>query len=124
MKRAFSILLFSLSFVCFVFPCFWIVSGIIENNESEMILGFLSILGFFPTASWLMTKGLEAEKDGLALPRFSNKKVGGIRFIRLGRFVFSYSVSKGVKKRLGNLPTPSPIHLDIDSIVVQPRAFT
>jgi hypothetical protein len=124
MNRALSFLLFSLSFVCFVFPCLWIFHGIIENNESEMILGFFSVLGFFPTASWLMNKALEAEKDGLALPRFSNKKVGGIRFIRLGRFVFSYSVSKGAKKRLGKLPTPSPIHLDIDSIGVQPRAFT
>lgn len=124
MKRALSFLLFSLSFVCFLIPCFWIFSGIVENNESEMILGFLSILGLFPTASWLMAKGLEAEKDGLALPKMTYKKVGGIRFVRLGRFVFSYSVSKSVKKRLRNLPTPSPIRLDIDSIGVQSRAFT
>lgn len=124
MKRALSFLLFSLSFVCFVFPCLWIFHGIMENNESDMILGFFSVLGFFPTASWLMTKGLEAEKDGLALPRFFNKKVGGIRFVRLGRFVFSYSISKSAKKRLGKLPSPSPIRSDIESIGVQPRAFT
>ena len=124
MKRAFSFLLFSLSFLCFLIPCFWIFSGIVENNESEMILGFLSILGFFPTASWLMNKGLEAEKDGLVLPRISYKKVGGIRFIRLGRFVFSYSISKSAKKRLEKLPSPGPIRLDIDSIGVQSRAFT
>lgn len=106
-KSLLSLFVLFVSFACFLFPAFSLFAYMLAEEDAGSILSFVSIIPFWPLGSWAMNKSIEAEFYGLKLPRYSNKKVGGIRFIRLGRFVFSYAISRGTKKRVRNLPSPS-----------------
>jgi hypothetical protein len=106
-KSALSVFVLFVSFACFLFPAFSLFAYMLAEEDAGSILSFVSIIPLWPLGSWTMDKSIEAEFYGLKLPRYSNKKVGGIRFIRLGRFVFSYAISRGTKKRVRNLPSPS-----------------
>ena len=81
-----------------------IVVYVTAGEEENAFFAFMSIFPSWLAGSWLIDKSLEVEYDGLTLPRYSNRKVGGIRFIRIGRFTFSFSVSKGKKKQVRVLP--------------------
>ena len=123
-KKSFLSLFVSfVSFACFLFPAVSLFVYMLAEEETGTVLSFVSILPLWPLGSWTMDKSLEAEFYGLKLPRYSNKKVGGIRFIRLGRFVFSYAISRGTKKRVRNLPSPSRAWVN-PKIKVLPRWFT
>ena len=107
MNRFLSITLSIISFLCFALPLVAIVVYVTAGEEGNAFFAFMSIFPLWLVGSWLIDKSLEVEYDGLTLPRYSNRKVGGIRFIRIGRFTFSFSVSKGEKKPLKVLPMPS-----------------
>lgn len=97
MIRALSFSISLASFLSFVFPLVWLVLALAQGDQEAAFVWFLSIMLFFPLSSWLMDKSLELSFHGLTLPRYSNRKIGGIRFIRLGCFVFSFCVSKEEK---------------------------
>lgn len=104
MNKFLSITLSIVSFLCFALPLAGIVVYVTAGEEGNAFFSFMSIFPLWLVGSWLIDKSLEVEYDGLTLPRYSNRKVGGIRFIRLGRFTFSFSVSKGKKKQVRVLP--------------------
>lgn len=104
MNRFLSITLSIVSFLCFALPLAGIVVYVTAGEEGNAFFSFMSIFPLWLVGSWLIDKSLEVEYSGLTLPRYSNRKVGGIRFIRLGRFTFSFSVSKGKKKQVRVLP--------------------
>ena len=93
MNKFLSIALSIVSFICFALPLAGIVVYVTAGEEGNAFFAFMSIFPLWLTGSWLIDKSLEVEYDGLTLPRYSNRKVGGIRFVRLGRFTFSFSVS-------------------------------
>ncbi len=105
MNKLLSIVLSIVSFLCFALPLAGIVVYVTAGEEGNAFFAFMSIFPLWLVDSWLIDKSLEVEYDGLTLPRYSNRKVGGIRFIRLGRFTFSFSVSKGEKKQVRVLPS-------------------
>ena len=95
MNKFLSITLSIVSFLCFALPLVAIVVYVTAGEEGNAFFAFMSIFPLWLVGSWLIDKSLEVEYDGLTLPRYSNRKVGGIRFIRLGRFTFSFSISRG-----------------------------
>jgi hypothetical protein len=105
MNKFLSIVLSAVSFLCFTLPLVAILVYVTGGEEKNAFFSFTAIFPFWLVGSWIMNKSLEVEYDGLTLPRYSNRKVGGIRFIRLGRFTFSFSVSKGKKKQARVLPS-------------------
>jgi hypothetical protein len=107
MNKFLSITLSIISFLCFALPLVAIVVYVTAGEEGNAFFSFMSIFPFWLVGSWLIDKSLEVEYNGLTLPRYSNRKVGGIRFIRMGRFTFSFSVSKGKKKQVRVSPTPA-----------------
>lgn len=68
------------------------------NVTAEMV-SLLSAFVMLPLASALLNASLDSE-DGRKI--YDNKKVGGIRFLRIGRLSFSFSVSQGKKVKQVN----------------------
>jgi len=69
------------------------------GNVTAEMLSLLSAFVMLPLASALLNASLDSE-EGRKI--YDNKKVGGIRFIRLGRLSFSFSVSQGKKVKQVN----------------------
>ncbi len=84
------------SFVSAVLP--FILGAIFchTGNEKAEVFSLLCALVTFPLSGFLMNASLDSQEKRKI---YDNKKVGGIRFIRLGRFSFSYSISQGKKLR-------------------------
>ena len=80
-----SLLSFVLPFALGAFFCH------VENATAEVV-SLLSAFITFPLASLLLDASLDSEAGRKI---YQNQKVGGIRFMRLGRLSFSFSVSQG-----------------------------
>jgi hypothetical protein len=90
MKTSFVLSL--LSFLCCILP-FALGSLFCYLGNGTLEAAFLlSAFITFPLASFLLDASLDSEAGRKI---YQNQKVGGIRFMRLGRLSFSFSVSQG-----------------------------
>lgn len=85
-------ILSTLSFLCFILPFALGALFCYLGNETLEAAFLLSAFITFPLASFLLDASLDNEAGRRI---YQNQKVGGIRFMRLGRLSFSFSISQG-----------------------------